>query len=228
MVRILTKMKIKMKNILYLFLIAISISSCKVDNFNPPSVTLSGKVIDNVTNDMIENGGVNSGTIIQLFENNSTQPILSNSFPDGHFVNAAVFTGNYKLVAVGAFKMAGDTIRTTISKNMEVDIKVLPNLRLKATLQNLNWTTATVKGEYSKVFLNELAIVWSAIDNPNIYSNSEGGKIINNVTSQGLTTGEVVFTITGLTAGTRYYIRAAGRTNNLGKYYNYSTTIKTQ
>src|SRR5450759_1031718 len=149
------KMIMKMKNIIYLLLIIMSIASCSIDNYDAPSATLSGKVLDNVTNDMIENGGVNSGTIIQIFEGNSKQPILSQSFPDGHFVNAALFPGNYKLFAVGAFKMVGDTMRITISSNTEADIKVLPNLRLKATLQSLVGTTATVKVEYSKVYADQ-------------------------------------------------------------------------
>lgn len=221
----------KMKNIFYLLLI-ISIAGCKIDNYDAPNATLSGKVIDNLTNDMIENGGVNGGTIIQIFENNSAQPILTNTFPDGHFVNSALFTGNYKLVAIGAFKMVGDTIRTSITRNAEVDIKVLPNVRLKATLQNRSGTIATVKVEYSKVFdaetLNQLAVVWSTIDNPNIFTNFGGGQKIETVSSQGLTTGEMIFTITGLTIGAKYYIRAVGRTNNPGNYYNYSSTIESQ
>lgn len=209
-----------------------SIASCSIDNYDAPSATLSGKVLDNVTNDMIENGGVNSGTIIQIFEGNSKQPILSQSFPDGHFVNAALFPGNYKLFAVGAFKMVEDTMRITISSNTEADIKVLPNVRLKATLQSLVGTTATVKVEYSKVHadqvLDQLAVVWSTIDNPNLYTFSGGGQQTETVTSQNLTTGEMIFSITGLTAGTKYYIRAAGLTNAPGSYRNYSTTIKTQ
>ena len=221
-----------MKNIFYLLLIIMSVMSCKRDNFAPPNATLSGKVLDNVTNDMIENGGVNNGTQIELFEGSSIQPILSSSFPDGHFVNAAWFTGNYKLVAVGAFRMVEDTMIITITSNTKVDIKVLPNVRLKATLQSFVGTTATVKVEYSKVHadevLDELAVVWSTIDNPNIFTFFGGGQEIETVTSQNLTTGEMIFTITGLTAGTKYYIRAGGRTNNSGSYYNYSTTIMTQ
>lgn len=222
----------KMKNVIYLLLIIISIASCSIDNYDAPSATLSGKVLDNVTNDMIENGGVNSGTIIQIFEGNSKQPILSQSFPDGHFVNAALFPGNYKLFAVGAFKMVGDTIRVAIGGDTEADIKVLPNLRLKATIQSLVGTTATVKVEYAKVHadqvLDQLAVVWSTINNPNLYTFFGGGQQTETVTSQNLTTGEKIFTITGLTAGTKYYIRAGGRTNAPGSYYNYSTTIKTQ
>lgn len=222
----------KMKNIFYLLLIIMSVVSCSIDNYDVPNATLSGKVLDNVTNEMIENGGVNSGTIIQIFEGTSKQPILSQSFPDGHFENAALFTGTYKLFAVGAFKMVEDTMLITITKNTVVEIKVLPNVRLKATLQSLDGTTATVKVEYSKVhdtqILNQLAVAWSTIDNPNLYTFFGGGQKTETVTSQNLTTGEKIFTITGLIAGTKYFIRAAGRTNAPGSYYNYSTTIKTQ
>ena len=223
----------KMKNTIYLLLIIMSIASCSIDNYDAPSATLSGKVLDNVTNDMIENGGVNSGTIIQIFENNSKQPILSQSYPDGHFVNAALFPGNYKLFAVGAFKMVGDTIGISIAgRDNNVDIKVLPNVRLKATLQSFVGTTATIKVEYTKVFadqtLNQLAVVWSTINNPNLYTFFGGGQNVMNVTSQNLTTGEMIFTLTNLIAGTKYYIRAAGFTDAPGNYYNYSTTINTQ
>lgn len=224
------KINMKMKNIFYLILILMSIVSCSVDNYDAPNAKLSGKVIDNVTNEMVENGGANSGTIIQIFEGNSKQPILSKSFPDGHFENAALFPGNYKLFVVGAFRIVGDTMRISIPN--EVEIKVLPNVRLKATLQSFVGTTATVKVEYSKVHsdqtLNQLAVVWSTIDNPNLFTFFGGGQKTETVTSQNLITGEKVFTIMGLTAGTKYYIRAAGRTLAPGNYYNYSKTIISQ
>lgn len=221
-----------MKNIIYLVLIAFLVTNCSVDNYDAPDVTLSGKVIDNVTNEMVQNGGVNSGTVIQIFEGSSKQPILSQSFPDGHFVNAAMFPGNYKLVPVGAFRIVGDTTRISLKDNTEVQIKVLPNVRLKATLQSIAGTTATVKVEYARVHsdqtLSQLAVVWSTIDNPNLYTFSGGGQQTQTVTSQNLTTGEKIFTINGLVAGKKYYIRAAGRTISPGNYYNYSPTITTQ
>jgi hypothetical protein len=226
------KMKMNMKKLLYLLVTIILITGCSIDNYDAPNATLSGRVIDNLTNEMIENGGVNSGTIIQIFEGTSKQPILSQSFSDGHFINAALFPGNYRLFAVGAFKMVTDTMSITISAKTEVDIKVLPNVRLKATLQSIVGTTATVKVEYTKVHseqvLNQLAVIWSTINNPNLFTFFGGGQKTETVTSQNLTAGEMIFTITGLTAGTKYYIRAAGRTNAAGSYYNYSKTITTQ
>lgn len=209
-----------------------SVVSCSIDNYDAPSATISGTVIDNVTGEKIENGGVNSGTLIQIFEGTSVQPILSQSFPDGHFVNAALFPGHYKLYAVGAFRMAEDTLRIDLSDYYETEVKVLPNVRLKSTLVSLVGTTATVKVEYSKVHadevLDQLCVVWSTIHDPNLYTFFGGDKIMETVTSQNLTSGEKIFTITNLTAGTKYYIRAAGRTNASGNYYNYSTTINTQ
>ena len=220
-----------MKNIIYLFLITMLIASCSIDNYDAPSAGLTGKVIDNETNAMIENGGVNSGTVIQIFEGNSKQPILSNSFSDGHFENASLFPGNYKIYAVGAFKIVGDTARISLSDNKEVEIKVLPNVRLKATLLSFVGTTATVKVEYNKVHtdqvLDQLCIVWSTINNPNMFIFFGGGQKTENVKTQNLTKGEIVFTITGLTAGTKYYLRAAGRTLAPGNYYNYSKTFMT-
>lgn len=222
----------KMKNIFYLLLIIFSVVSCSIDNYEAPSATLSGKVLDNSTNDMIENGGVNSGTIIQIFEGNSKQPILSQSYPDGHFVNAALFPGDYKLFAVGAFRMAEDTLDITIINNTEIDIKVVPNVRLTASIVSNSGTTAIIKVDYEKVLaaqtLNQIAVAWSTINNPNLYTFSGGGQITENVSSQGLTSGSMNFTIIGLTVGTKYYIRAAARTNAAGNYYNYSKTIITQ
>ena len=225
--------KMKMKNIYYSIIIILILSGCnKIDNYDAPNATLTGKVVDNVTNEMIENAGVNSGTRIQLFEDNSKQPILSNSFPDGHFVNAALFPGNYKLFPLGAFRIVGDTVRLTISGVTNTEVRVLPNVRLKTTVLSINGTTGTIKVKYTKVHtdetLTQLGLVWSTIDNPNITTFFGGAKKIDAVASQNLTAGEKTYTITGLTVGTRYFFRAAAATNNPGNYYNYSSTIKTQ
>jgi hypothetical protein len=220
-----------MKNLYYLIAISLLTTGCdKLDNYDPPSAKLSGRVIDSENNELIENGAANNGTKIQLFEGNSVQPITTNSFPEGNFVNATLFPGFYKLVAIGAFKLAGDTIRLNIGENTTADIKVIPNLRLKAVIQSSDATSATVKVTYQKVatsqILSQLAVVWSTINNPNMSMVFEGGLKAESVASQNLTSGEKIFTLTELKPGVKYYIRAAGATNNAGNYFNYSTTIK--
>lgn len=221
-----------MKKLIYTAFLFLMLFGCSIDNYESPNAVLSGKVIDNVTNEMVENGGANGGTVIHVFEGNSRQPIICNSFPDGHFVNAAFFSGNYKIIAIGAFKMVSDTIHVSVSDNKEVEIKVLPNVRLKASIVNREASSITVKVEYEKVHesqvLNELCVVWSTYPNPNMFTFSGGGQKIEKVSSQNLSSGEKIFVISGLDQGLNYYIRAAARTNAAGNYYNYSKPIQTR
>lgn len=221
-----------MKKLIYTAFLFLMLFGCSIDNYESPNAVLSGKVIDNVTNEMVENGGANGGTVIHVFEGNSRQPIICNSFPDGHFVNAAFFSGSYKIIAIGAFKMVSDTIHVSVSDNKEVEIKVLPNVRLKASIVNREASSITVKVEYEKVHesqvLNELCVVWSTYPNPNMFTFSGGGQKIEKVSSQNLSSGEKIFVISGLDQGLNYYIRAAARTNAAGNYYNYSKPIQTR
>ena len=220
-----------MKNTFYALLL-LSFVSCSIDNYDMPNATLSGRVIDNVTNDMVQNGGVNSGTIIQIFEGNSKQPILSTSYPDGQFTNATLFDGEYRVWAVGPFRMVEDTIDVAVSGETNLEIRVLPNLRLSATLVSFTGGTATVNVTYEKVHaaesLDRIGVVVSTYNNPNVTTFS-GGKIVEqNVTSEALTSGTRTIMITGLTDGKKYYFRAAARTNAAGNYYNYSNTFSNQ
>lgn len=223
-----------MKKIFYsIFLIlAVVVCSCnKLDNYDLPNATITGKVVDDVTNETIQNGGINAGISIQLFEGNSKQPITTMALPDGRFTNAALFDGDYKFMPLGPFRLVGDTIRLKISGVTTTEARVLPNLRLKVTSVAISGTTGTVKLQYTKVHatevINQLGVVWSTIDNPNITTFFGGASKMENVTSQNLTTGEKTITITGLVAGTKYYIRGAGTTNNPGTLYNYSVPITT-
>jgi len=220
-----------MKNIYYV-LIMLSFAGCSIDNYDMPNATLSGKVLDNVTNEMVQNGGVNSGTIIQIFEGNSKQPILSTSYPDGHFINATLFNGMYRVWAVGPFRMTQDTINVTVSGNTQLDIKVLPNVRLKANIVSFQNGTATINVQYEKVHSNEtlvrIGVVASTYNNPNV-TTFAGGKIVEqNVASEGLTSGTRTMTITGLVQGKKYYFRALARSNAAGNLYNYSETFTNQ
>lgn len=221
-----------MKELIYTLLLFIMLYSCSIDNYEAPNAVLSGKVVDNKTNELVENGGANGGTVIHVFEGNSIQPIICNSFPDGRFMNAAFFSGNYKIVAIGAFQMASDTVRVSVSNNTEVEIKVLPNVRLKASIVNRDASSITVKVEYEKVHasqvLNELCVVWSTYPNPNMFTFAGGGQKVEKVSTLNLTSGEKTFVISELNPGLNYHVRAAARTNAAGNYYNYSKPIQTR
>lgn len=217
-----------LKTIIYQ-LAAILLMGCSVDNFKAPNATLTGRVVDNITGDLIENGGVNDGTVIQLFEGSSRQPILCKSFPNGDFVNARLFPGNYKLYAVGAFERVEDTLSIRMDGDSNVDIKVVPHLRLETSLISQSGSAATIRVGYEVIgngkIINELSILWSTIDNPNFYTFHGGNLITARIEPINSVKGEHIFTASGLTPGAKYYFRAAGRTNASGNFYNYSKTI---
>jgi hypothetical protein len=221
---------IKMKATLFIVLILSSVVSCKIDNYAEPHLTLSGKISDAQTNELVPSSGSNAGTIIKLYEGSSAQPLLYNTEPDGTFKNSRVFPASYRIVAEGAFDMAEDTIKEKITGDEQIEIKVTPNVRLKLKLISPTDTTAKVTVTYNKVNTKQeivkLGVVWSTFQYPNATVFPEGDIILNDVSSAHLTNGDETYTVTGLKAGTTYYMRALALTNNAGAYYNYSTQLE--
>ena len=223
-----------MKRITPLFIIIILLAGagCEIDNYEAPQYTLSGKIVDAETNALIESGGINAGTVVKLYENNSTQPLIYSTFPNGTFTNSKVFAGSYSFVAEGPFKMADQEQNLVVEGNSQLEIKVIPNLRLNIEITGSDATTATTKVTYEKLAADQnllnLAVVWSKYPNPNNFTFSGGAIAEEKVESLNLTTGEKIFTITNLEPKTKYYIRASGRTANPGNFYNYSAPIEFQ
>jgi hypothetical protein len=225
--------KMKTKYPLFLIIILFGGAACEIDNYEAPQFTLSGRIVDSQTNQLIESAGINAGTVVKLYENNSTQPLIYNTFPDGTFTNSKVFAGSYSYVAEGAFKMAEEGEQSiVIGENSQLEISVIPNLRLDINLAASDATTATLTVAYEKVAADQnlanLAVVWSKFRNPNNFTFAGGSILEENVESLDLTAGEKTFTITNLEPKTKYYIRASGRTSNPGNFYNYSTQIELQ
>lgn len=221
-----------MKIIGTLFLSLLLLGSCEVDNFDKPAITLKGRIVDSQTNKLVESGGINAGTVVRLFEGNSTQPLVYNTLPDGTFINSKVFPGSYTYTAQGPFKLLSTAPQPLrIDQDAELEIKVVPHVRLGAPEVQLNGTTATVKVKYEKVTeqkLVQMALVWGKFPHPNISTSGSGAIKLENVEAENLTTGERVYTITGLAPKTKYYLRSGARTANPGNYYNYSSQVELQ
>lgn len=224
-----------MKASLFVLIITLSITGCTIDNYDMPELTFAGKIVDSETNKLVESAGNNSGSIIRLYEGASPQPFTCRTLSDGTFINSRVFAGDYSYEVEGPFTpLVATRVNIEIRKDVNVDIKVIPHLRVNATLAELTGTTAKVKVNYEKVntaqALAQLAVIWSEYPAPNLANTTPltGGFINENVTSLNLTTGEKIFTISNLKPKTKYYIRGAGRTNNTGNYFNYSTQFEIQ
>lgn len=220
-----------MKTNSILFLIVL-FTGCEIDNYDAPQLTLSGKILDAQTNELVESGGINSGTVVKLYEDNSDQPIILNTLPDGTFTNSKIFAGNYSYIAEGPFTIIEGPENIVIDKDSEVEIKVIPNVRLNITLVELIGTTAKVSLKYEKVATEQelvhLGVIWSKFANPNIYTFAGGSIILEDVSSSNLSSGEKTFIIENLESNTEYYIRGTAVTDNPGNFYNYSTQLELQ
>jgi len=223
----------KQKQIVIGLIAAIASAGCELDNYKMPDLTLSGRIVDASTGELVESGGINGGTIVQLFEYSDTQPQNLTTFPDGTFVNSRIFPGNYTYTAVGPFTLVNpDRVALAIKGNTDIDIEVLPHVRLKITEVTVNGTSATVKVAYEKVndtqTLSRIGVAWNTYQNPNILSVGAGKFQEEQVESLDLESGEREYTIDGLATGEINYIRAFARTNNPGNYYNYSSQVTQQ
>lgn len=221
------------KQIVIGLIVAIASAGCELDNYNMPELTFSGRIVDAGTGEPVESGGINGGTIVQLFEYNDTQPQNMATYPNGTFINSRVFSGNYSYTAVGPFTLVNpERVSLEMSDNTDIDIEVVPHVRVKITDVTVNGTSATVKVAYEKVNdaqpLSRIGVAWNTYQNPNILSVGAGKFQEEQVESLDLESGEREYTIEGLVAGEINYIRAFARTNNPGNYYNYSAQVTQQ
>lgn len=222
--------KMKTRFALLLMIVMLAGAGCEIDNYEAPQITISGEIVDSQTGALVESGGINAGAVIKFYQNNSTQPLIYNTFPDGTFTNSKVFAGTYSFVAEGPFEMVDDNTTITINGDTQMKISVIPNIRLGISVVETDATSATIKLTYEKLKADEglvnLGVVWSKYRNPNAYTFAGGAIDEENVASLALTSGEMTFTIENLQPGTKYYIRGLGRTSNAGNFYNYSTGIE--
>jgi hypothetical protein len=214
-----------MKAIGSFFISLFLLGSCQIDNYEKPQITVRGKIVDSQTNELVESGGINAGTVVRLYEGNAKQPLVYNTLPDGTFINSKVFAGRYSYTAQGPFRMiSADPQQVVIENDTEIEIKVVPYVRVKATLEEVSGTTAKIKVKYDKVATDQklvhLAVVWSKFPQPNNSTFSGGAIKLENVEAQNLSSGEKLYSITGLAPRSKFYLRSSARTANPGNYYN--------
>jgi hypothetical protein len=128
-----------------LFFVAMAAVSCnKVDNYAPPSSTITGSTIDEVTGKTLQTEIGGRGTRVKLLETSYSSnpvPIYLESKQDGTFTDTKVFAATYKVSVEGAFvpvvqtdstgTVTADSSKTIILKNSAtLNFKVQPFLRV--------------------------------------------------------------------------------------------------
>jgi hypothetical protein len=210
--------------------------SCELDNYEPPTMTIEGKVVDEVTGENIYTQQPN-GIKIRLLEEGFTTPTPYDfwAMSDGTFRTTKVFPAKFKDLALeGPFEDASvEQMDVDVTgSNKTIEFQVVPYARIKNVNITVNGTT--VKATYNierttstKVPKSSLLMIHQSVI---LHITTTGLKksAVNNLTSL---TPEVLAArtfedqITGLTPGT-YYARVGVLTDNYLNRYTYSPIVQ--
>jgi hypothetical protein len=110
----------------------LGLMSCELDNYDYPSATLKGSIIDVETNELLEQDILN-GSTVQLSEH-GYDPVSIQYLPirnSGEYQNTMLFPNTYKVEALNGNFVAPAAEDIEIKGVTTHDFKVLPYLRIK-------------------------------------------------------------------------------------------------
>ena len=125
---------------LIVLLFVIILAGCEFDNFDPPTSTISGKVVYNGNAVNVRSGGTELELWQYGFQTRQKIPVYIAQ--DGTF-SAMVFDGNYKLVRLkgGPWENQTDSINVTVKGSATVDVPVTPYFTLSG--ENFTYDKST-------------------------------------------------------------------------------------
>ncbi|WP_114791405.1 DUF3823 domain-containing protein [Niabella yanshanensis] len=241
-----------MKKIVPLFILLSSffiVPSCsKIDNYEGPTETLQGRIIDAATGQNLQSevsGDNGNGTRIRLLEtswSDNPTPLYLATKQDGTYINTKIFKATYKIIAEGAFvpmDLAGnDQIRTVEVQggNTTVDFSVEPFLRVEWVsdpVVNANGTVSvqvrvtrgTQQAGYQQNITNlALFVSPSEYVGNNNFDNRYSTVLNYNGAAGNSILGQLVtLTTTGTLPKRDWYLRLGSRVAFGTNRYNYST-----
>ena len=194
-----------MKKIFLYATLICGLCSCGLDNYDAPTASLSGAIIDKETKENVP-GQAQNGTKIRMYEfyNDewSVQPNDSWVSQDGTFSNTAVFTGKYKILAEGPF----ETAEATSNETGKVTVKTSVDNVLDKTIQ-------AVEFYYCK----------TPYVDKNTFTAKESVEL---GTETELDIATYSHTFENLKSGKTFYFRVGALAVNPGGFYNYSKVIE--
>ena len=216
---------------------AVSLSalcSCSVDDrIKELSASISGRLVDVNTG---ENVPVEFSTAsILLGDNgfNPLQPVSYYIYPDGTFSNSKVYPGNYEVYALGGFAQVDTLHNFDISGKVELEIKVLPNVTLKASDISVSSNgKCKVIVEYAvncDASNLELSVLWSEIPYPGAVTAAidDNSTLPNHQKKYAVSgkTGKSTLMTGALKDGVTYYVRVGAKPQG-SDYWNYTAQYK--
>jgi len=229
-----------MKRYIALFFVAglLSVSSCKLDDYEVPAKTIEGTVVDAETGGNIQTRQP-EGIRIRMLEQKYENPVPNDFWckSDGTFKNVRLFPGNYKVIPVdGPFEQSSvDTLLVDLSQDQQVSFKVEPFARVTDPVisRDGNGIRATYKisqGSSTKKIMKSMLICYTSP----ILHEATTGKLSSAENDLSVhTTAEIKSmsfedVIENVPAGKTIYARIAVQTENPLNRFNYSPIIEIQ
>ncbi|SHN36816.1 DUF3823 domain-containing protein [Mucilaginibacter sp. OK098] len=248
-----------MKKLFYtaMCLVVVVASSCsKVDNYAPPSSTLSGSTIDAGTGQTVQTEIGGGGTRVKLLETSysaNPTPYYFQSMPDGTFNNTKLFAATYKISVEGPFvpivqtdntgTVTSDASQTIVLKgSATVNFKVQPFLRIewvgkpvfnadKTVTAQVKITRGTDNAAYQLDVTNiNLYVSNTQYDGNNNYDPRYSALVSYSGSAGTSLLGQTITitTIGGALPAQDVYFRVGARINAGLDEYNYSTPVNVQ
>ncbi len=222
------------KTIIALCILAVAVVSCKVDTYNLPSETLTGKVVcADGTPFITEQPNGFRIRLDEVVDGKITNfPQYFWGKPDGTFRNTKIFKGTYVVQPVEGAFLPVDPVEVEISGETELTFEVTPNITINAAITTsgpdiiakYRLTKAPGAGKITTARL--LVSKW----NPNVGMNRldrEAVRDLSGVKDEAiLTTTYTDSVLDCLEPGVTYYVRVAALASNTSGRYNFSEVVK--
>jgi len=227
-----------MKNSRYILFIVLGLflfSSCELDNYDAPTASLSGSIIDIVTGELIQSDII-AGTKIELIEDGYDNPssmrlVVKN---DGTYQHTMLFENTYSMPPIrgGNFVPQTDTVRIEIKGDTKHDFEVLPYIRVKdasITIDGLK-VTGKFKLEQTVDTLKVLRIGLFAHREPQVGEPLQSGRqlrVINRTVSPDEEfTLDLTLRARDFPLGQQYHFRVGAVIDAPEAKYNYAPAVR--
>ena len=226
--------KIRFINVkmLLLAVLTLNLSGCELDErLDDLTGGYEGAFIDRQTGEKVATEYYGAKLkLLDLAYGDVAVPLEYNTLPDGTYRNTKVYPSRYKVWANGPF-FELDTIYGEIRNFKKMDLIVTPNVTLKIKeVELLYGITANVTFTYQvndeRSKTQEIGLVYGKEQYPGqrtAMNEGESGSHTYKRIKKNLTelSGEFTETLF-LNPNNTYYLRALGRTESAGDYWNYS------
>lgn len=219
---------------LFIAIAALALHACDLDNYDGPTASISGRIIDKETGELVEQDAIN-GTQIEYIEHGYENP--ANQYMifkvDGTYMNKLMFANDYTMQIPRGNCLPTEPVEITVKGKTVLDFEVTPYLRIK----NLRIER---EGDNLVAYFNVQQTTQNIVVNMGLYGhvNPQVGQPLNDVRAEWTPYMQldesITYTLTlnvpanshVLRPGDEYYFRVGAVVDAPEAKYNYAPAIR--